>query len=171
MDADAQFFASGSVTGWYDGGGLLATDNLNQGSGGFLYNPSAGAITTTIVGQVVQGSYTNHVTAGYNVYSLVPPVATNIDSAFSSFPGTSDSNAATNDTMYVWSGAGYNIAQYYTGADADIQFFQSGSVTGWFDGSGANVSTSPAYTPKVGQAFFIQHFGPTKTWTYSFQVQ
>ena len=170
-DADNNFFATGSVNGWYDTVGNLSTDNINPGSGAFIYNPAGVSITNTVVGSVVVGTNTSTVTAGYNVYSLIPPVSTNIDSAFANFPGTSDPNGITNDQMYIWNGAGYNIAQYFTGADADNNFFATGSVSGWYDTVGNYVSLDPAYTPKVAQAFFIFHTGASKTWTYTFSVQ
>ena len=173
-DADYNFLASGSVNGWYDSVGGLAPDSLNPGKGAFIYNPtgSGAAVTNTIVGSVVQGTNTTTVTKGYNVYALIPPVSTNIDGAFASFPGASDPNGSANDQLYIWNGNGYNIAYYFTGADADYNFLASGSVNGWYDSVGTYLSTTPAYQPKVGQAFFIYRdpSQATNSWTYSFQV-
>jgi hypothetical protein len=174
-DADNNFLATGSVNGWYDAGGVLAPDNLNPGSGAFLYNPtgSGSPVTNTFVGSIIQGTNAITVTKGYNVYSLIPPVSTNIDGAFASFPGKSDPNGLLNDQMYIWNGNGYNIALYFTGTDADNNFLVTGSVNGWYDAGGTYLSTNTGYQPKVAQAFFIYRdpSQATNSWTYSFQVQ
>ena len=168
-DADNYFFLSGSVNGWYDGGGNLATASLAQGKGHFIRNFSASPITNTIVGQVPQGSYSKSVINGFDTYSIIPPVSTNYDGSFANFPGTSDVNGINNDVYYKWNGAGFNQYQYFTGSDADNYFFISGSTAGWYDGGGNNVSQSTK--PKVGEGFFIRHFGSAVPWNYSFSVQ
>jgi hypothetical protein len=168
-DADAWFGNTGSTSGFYDATGVLVTGSLNQGSGSFLYNPSAAAITNTTVGTVVQSTNSLTIVAGFNIYSLIPPVSTNLESSatFASFPGKSDPNAVNNDVLYKWNGAGYGIYQYFTGADADAWFGNSGSVNGFYDATGVLVSSAPS----VGQAFFLYHTGAPVTWTTSFTVQ
>jgi len=169
-DADNYFLASGSVNGFYDPTGTLINSSLNQGAGSFLYNPAAVGLTNTMVGNVVIGTNTLSVTHGYNIYSLVQPISTNLSSTatFASFPGTSDPNGVTNDQLYMWNGNGYNIYQYFTGADADAYFLASGSAQGFYDPTGVLVNAAP----QVGQGFFLNHIANTTVpWTVSFAPQ
>jgi hypothetical protein len=170
-DADTYFGAVGSQAGWYDPIGSLSPALLRQGSGNFLFNPAGTAITNTLVGEVVQGQNSIPIVTGFNALSLVPPVATNFDGAFANFPGVSDVNGVNNDLYYKFNGNGYDIFQFFTGADADTYFGGAGSVTGWYDPIGTYVSTTPAYIPKVGEAFFISRLGSPSNWVYSFTVQ
>jgi hypothetical protein len=166
-DADA-WFGLDSGNGFYDAIGNLITTPLNQGSGSFLSNPSANAITNTVTGNVVQGTNVISITTGYNIYSFVPPVAGGIatTNGFANFPGTSDPNDVNNDTLYQWNGSGYNVYQYFTIADADA-WFGLDSGNGFYDAIGNLV---PANIP-VGQAFFIHHFTAPVSWTNSLVVQ
>lgn len=166
VDADTYFLNSGSVNGFYDPVGNLSTAALNQGSGSFLYNPSGSAITNTTFGTVVQGTNSITITTGFNIYSIIQPISTNISSsvAFANFPGTSDVDGNNNDTLYLWNGNGYNVYQYFTGADADNYFLLSGSVNGFYDPVGNYINAAPL----VGQAFFLRHIGAPVTWTVTF---
>ena len=164
-DADTWFANVGSVNGWYDTVGTLATGTFKQGTGSFLFNPSNSALTNTFVGQVVQGPFSRTIKTGFDTYSIIPPVSTNVDS-FVGFPGTSDPNANNNDTIYIYNG-GYNIYQYFTGADADTWFANVGSVNGWYDSIGTLASSKQ----NVGQAFFLHHFTAPVTWNSTFTVQ
>jgi hypothetical protein len=170
-DADAYFILTGSANGWYDAVGNIAPATLAQGVGNFLYNPSGSSITNTLVGEVVQRTNSVPILTGFNALSLIPPVSTNFDGAFGNFPGVSDVNAVNNDVYYKFNGNGYDIFQYFTGADADAYFLTSGSINGWYDAIGTYVSTTPAFIPKVGEAFFIRRFGSPSNWVYSFSVQ
>jgi len=166
-DADNNFLTSGSVNGFYDSGGTLITTPLKQGSGSFLYNPAAVGLTNTMTGNVVIGTNTLSITHGFNIYSIVQPISTNIASSatFANFPGTSDPNAVNNDTLYLWNGNGYNIYQYFTGPDADNNFLTSGSVNGFYDSGGTLINAAPT----VGQGFFLNHIvNTTVPWTVSF---
>ncbi|MFO1487182.1 MAG: hypothetical protein U1F65_01775 [Verrucomicrobiota bacterium] len=166
-DADNWFVLSGSVNGWYDSVGNLASAQFKQGTGSFIYNPSGTAITNTIVGQVPQGNFSRTIKTGFDTYSVIPPISTNIDSTIG-FPGTSDVNGNNNDTIYIYNpGVGYSIFQYFTGSDADNWFVLSGSVNGWYDSVG-NLASSKQ---KVGQGFFLRHFTAPVTWNSSFTVQ
>lgn len=164
-DADTYFLGVGSVNGWYDATGTLAVGTLKQGTGHFLYNPSASSITNTFVGQVVQGSFARTIKTGFDTYSIVPPVSTNVDS-FVGFPGTSDVNGVNNDQIYIYNG-GFNIYQYFTGADADNYFLGVGSVNGWYDAVGTLQSSKQL----VGQGFFLNHLTAPVTWNSTFTVQ
>lgn len=166
-DADTYFLGSGSVNGFYDPTGTLITSSLNQGSGSFLYNASNVALTNTMVGNVVIGTNTLSVVHGFNIYSIVQPISTNLTSSatFANFPGTSDPNGVNNDTLYMWNGNGYNVYQYFTGADADAYFLGSGSVAGFYDPTGLLINAAP----QVGQGFFLNHIvNTTVPWTVSF---
>jgi len=166
-DADSWFGNSGSVNGFYDATGVMVSLQLNQGSGSFLYNAASVGLTNTMVGNVVLGTNTVNIIKGYNIYSIIQPISTNIAStaAFANFPGTSDVNGANNDVLYLWNGNGYQITQYFTGADADNWFGNSGSVNGFYDPTGVLVNAAP----QVGQGFFINHIvNSTVPWTVSF---
>jgi hypothetical protein len=175
-DADAQFnFGTASQgNGWYDGGGLIHNDNLNQGGAAFIINPQTTNITLTLVGQVVQGSYRLTVAPGYNGLSLIPPVATNL-TTFASFPGFSDPNGANGDSLNVWDDSiqSYHTTVYFTDADAQFNFGTPSQGNGFYDGGGTRQDlTNPNDNPKVGGAFFlIRPSTGTSNWVYSFTVQ
>ena len=167
-DADNNFFASGSVAGFYDTIGNLLTSPLSQGVGAFLYNPNAGIVTATVVGTVPQTTNVISIASGFNLLSLPVPVSTNLESSIGGFVGTSDPNAVNNDVLFLFSGGGYSSYQYFTGADADNNFFTSGSTTGFYDTIGNHVSSATL----VGQGFYLQHIvAGTEKWTNSFTVQ
>ncbi len=168
--ADAASYWGGSSAGWYDGNGNISTVPFNPGSGHFLYNASSVPLTNTIVGTVNQLTNVIPVITGFNTYSIIAPVSTNIDSVLGTFPGTSDANGVNNDVYYGWDGSNYSIIlQYFNTADASS--YWGGSSSGWYDGNGNNASQDPTKFPKVGQAFFIHHFGAPVNWTNSFTIQ
>jgi len=77
----------------------------------------------------------------------------------------SDVNAVNNTTLYVWNGTAFTLYQYFTGSDADNYFLIGpGSPSGWYDSVG-NLGSA---TPKVGEGFFVHHFGSPVTWTNVF---
>lgn len=167
-DADNNFFASGSAAGFYDTVGNLLTAPLSQGVGAFLYNPNAGSVTATVVGTVPQTTNVISIASGFNLLSLPVPVSTNLESSIGGFAGTSDPNAVNNDVLFLFNGGGYSSYQYFTGADADNNFFASGSVTGFYDTVGNRVTSATL----VGQGFYLQHVvAGTEKWTNSFTVQ
>ena len=98
-DADANFFASGSVSGFYDTIGNLITTPLVQSAGAFLYNPNA-AITATVVGTVPQTTNIVAIHSGFNLLALPIPVSTNIESTIGGFVGASDPNGVNNDVIF-----------------------------------------------------------------------
>jgi len=71
---------------------------LNPGEGGFIKNPDATPLTLTFVGEVMQGSLTNPVPAGYAIRSSMVPQAGGVSSVLG-FP------AAPNDIVYKYAGA------------------------------------------------------------------
>jgi len=166
-DADNNFFTSGSVNGFYDTGGGLHNPTLGQGGAFFIQNPTANPLTVTLVGQVVQGAYSITNGNGFNATSFIMPVATNILSSLVNLPVTSDPNGVLNTTVYYWTGTGFATYQYFTGADADNNFFTSGSAAGLYDTGGGIHQVSPS----VGAGFFIQNLGAAQTWSYGFTVQ
>jgi len=167
--------APGQGNGWYDAGGVIHHDNFRQGLGSFIINPQATNITMTIVGQVVQGSYSTTVAPGYNAFSLTPPVGTNI-SSFAQFPGFSDPNVITGDSLNVWDSSiqNYRTTIYFTEAHAIDQLGAApGQGNGWYDAGGVRQDLiNPAANPKVGGAFFlIRSSTGTSNWVYNFTVQ
>ena len=166
-DADYNFITSGSASGFYDSGGTLHSPSFKQGSGSFIYNPTSSNVVATVTGTVPQGTNVIPVITGFNIYSVVPPVATNLESALVGFPFTSDQNGVNNDVLYKWNGNGFNIWQYFTANDANYNFLASGLTTGFYDSGGTIHDT----TTQVGQAFFLFHSGAPVQWTNSFSVQ
>jgi hypothetical protein len=171
-DADNFFQLSGALNGWYDAGGNYSSQAIIPGVAGFIYNGSTGPITNTYVGTVPQGTNILTIPTGFKTFSIVEPVVTNIDSALTGFPGTSDINGINNDTYYLWTGSGFGvILQYFTGSDADNFFQLSGASNGWYDAGGNDQDANPADQPVVGQGFMIKHFTAPLTWTNVFNVQ
>jgi hypothetical protein len=171
-DADNFFQLSGAVNGWYDGGGNYSSQAISPGVAGFIYNAASVPITNTFVGTVPQGTNLLTIPTGFKTFSIEEPIGTNIDSALTAFPGTSDPNGNNNDTYYLWTGTGFGvILQYFTGSDADNFFQLSGAVNGWYDAGGNDQDANPADSPTVGQGFMIHHFVAPVTWTNVFNVQ
>ncbi|MGA4643817.1 hypothetical protein [Limisphaera sp. 4302-co] len=143
-----QFFKF-SGTGWdtytYDEleGGWLPNGNvsLNPGEGGFVRNNTANALTITFVGEVLQGSLTNPVPAGFSVRSSMVPQAGTLTQL--AFP------AADGDQVFVYRGGSYVGATY----DELEQ--------GWLPAE-PNLG--------VGEAFFSRKSAPA-TWVRNFTVQ
>ena len=152
--------ADAGTAGWYDAGGNPVSVSVKQGFGAVIYNPGNSAITNTYVGQVVQGSVTNTVPQGFNLYSIVPPVAADFNTV--GFPAGSDGAGNSYDTMYKWNGSGYTTLSYFSDADTGV------GLHGWYDAGGNPVTV----TPNVGESFFIKHANPSVTsWVSSFTVQ
>jgi hypothetical protein len=165
--------------GWYDLGNNLATISINQGNGCFIFNAANVSMTNTYVGEVVQGSLTVGVSNKFQIYSIVPPISTNIDSALVGFPSKSpgDLSGNTYDTYYRWLVASqqFTTLAYFNTADA------APTPAGWYDLSNVLQSTNASKWPIVGECFFIFHqpnppgspveTPPVTSWTSSFTVQ
>jgi hypothetical protein len=139
-------FASGSfgtsdlyVTGpgWLSGG----TMTLNPGEGVFVNCPSAA--TVTLVGQVLQGSLSTTIPAGYSIISSKVPQAGAIQSTLGYVPNN-------NDQIYQWNAAG----QSYPGSVLYV------TGPGWLGGEP---------TLAVGEACFINS-ASGGSWARSFTV-
>jgi hypothetical protein len=171
-DADAaNNFGLGQGDGWYDGAGNCIHTNLTQNQGAFIINRRATNITMLVVGQVIEGTNTVSVAPGYNAFSIVPPIATNL--TVLNFPGFSDNGGNFNDSLNRWDPSiqNYRTLLYFTDADA-ADNFGAGQGNGWYDGAGNNQQNNTIYVPHVGEAFFIiRPSTGTSNWTYSFKVQ
>jgi hypothetical protein len=171
-DADAlNNFGSSSGDGWYDTSGAITHTNMDQGKGAFLINPRSTNINMLVIGQVIQGTNTFVVAPGYNAFSIVPPVATNLN--FFGFPAFSDGNGLINDTLARWDPniQNYRTLQFFTDADA-ANNFGTGFGDGWYDTTGVRQDGNILYIPHVGEAFFlIRPSTGTSNWVYSFFVQ
>jgi hypothetical protein len=127
----------------------LAWDNpsltLNPGEGGFFHNNTAAAVTLTFVGEVMQGTLTNPLPAGYAIRSsIVPQQGTVTDLAL---PAGQDG-----DQIYVYNN-GYQVSTY------------DSLIPGW------DTPGSPAGpTIAVGQSFFIKS-AAAHDWVRTFTVQ
>lgn len=165
----ADFGAGNSGNGYYDlAFNFVGTSNVLQGGGCFIYNAAAAPLTYTIVGQVLQGTNVVPVTTGFNVYSITPPISTNLTAV--NFPGSSpgDGNGNTYDSFYRYQpNGGYQTFIYQVAAEGNPQ------GAGWYDLAYVFQNTNGPAWPKVGEAFFILHTAPSgaTTWTSSFTVQ
>jgi hypothetical protein len=124
-----------------------------------------------VVGQVIEGTNTVSVGPGYNAFSIVPPIATNL--TVLNFPGKSDNSGILNDLLARWDPTiqNYRSLQYFTDADA-ADNFGTGFGNGWYDGAGVNQQNNIIFVPHVGEAFFvIRPSTGTSNWVYSFKVQ
>ena len=168
--SDANTYWGVNQAGWYDGLGTRSTIAIKQGVGAFVYNGAGIPMTNTVTGTVPQGTNVVTITAGYNTYAIYEPVATNIDSVLTGFPGTSDSTGVNNDVYYGWTGSGFGtILTYFNQSDANA--YWGVNQAGWYDGLGSNQSGNTALWPKVGQGFMIHHIGASVQWTNKFLIQ
>ena len=76
---------------------------------------------------------------------------------------TSDPNGVLNTVLYVWNCTGFNIYQYFTGADADAYFANVGSVSGWYDAVGNLVNN---LIWNSGQGMILYNPGSSTTLTF-----
>jgi hypothetical protein len=75
---------------------------LVPGEGAFILNPTAAPITVTFVGEVMQGSLSNPLPAGFSIKSSQVPQSAALDTVLG-FP------AADGDTVYQFSNGAYVI--------------------------------------------------------------
>lgn len=139
-----QYIAAGN--GWYDQSFNPATNDFFPGSSFFVQSPSA--TTITFVGNVVQGTNTQHLTSGYNFLASVPAIASDLDT--NGFPAQ--------DGMTYATFASGNYTQ-------PVQYILAGA--GWYDQSFNQVFP----TPNVAQGFLIFNPAGPQTWTSVFTVQ
>ncbi len=141
--------------GWFPG-----TNVLNPGEGFFLISPS-GATTVTFVGEVLQGSQSNVLPAGYSIRGSQVPQSIPLGAA-----GITDST----NTMAFPAIDGDTIFRWYTNTySGSIQYYGG---YGWFDNNISGGGSTNGFSPNVGEAFFVQNGTTTnRTWVRSFTVQ
>mgnify|MGYP006969320779 CR=1 FL=1 len=145
-----QFFKYVTGTGWqsylFDEFELAWTPDgnatLNPGEGGFIKNNTSQPLTITFVGEVLQGSLTNPIPAGFAVRSsMVPQAGTLTALAFPAVPG---------DQVYKYTpGSGYTS---YLFDEFELAWTPSDPSVG------------------VGEAFFSRK-GQAVNWVRNFTVQ
>jgi hypothetical protein len=121
----------------------LPTGNISlaPGDGGFFRNVTGSAMTLTFVGEVMQGSFTNTVPAGFSIQASLFPKAENLTQM--AFP------PENGDIVYKYTpGTGYAGYQY-----DDIEL--------------AWLPSDPSFT--VGEAFFVRKVSQSQ-WRRSFVV-
>lgn len=114
---------------------------LNPGEGGFIKNNTGSSMTITFVGEVLQGSLTNPIPAGYAVRSSMVPQAGTLPSL--AFP------AEDGDQVFQFTGSGYNAFTY------------DGLENAW---------TPSTPSVAVGEAFFSRKAAAVN-WVRNFTVQ
>jgi hypothetical protein len=118
------------------------TNAMNPGSGFFINNVSANPTNVTFVGNVITGTNTYAIAAGYQVVAPSGPVAGTLDT-------TNGYTPTVGDQILVWNGGGFTthkrLAASWTGAGGDPQL-------------------------TVGQAVFLNAIGNTN-WTQILNVQ
>jgi len=128
--------------GWDPSG----SETVAPGEGIMIKNPSTTQpLTITFVGEVLQGSLTNQIPAGYSVKSLMIPVAINQTNRLveeNGFP------AQDGDRIFKYTAGAYQAYEYMTGI-------------GWDPGE-------PSIA--VGEAFFVSKTAPA-VWVRNFTIQ
>jgi hypothetical protein len=117
----------------------LPNDTLAPGEGAFIRSPSATKVT--FVGEVMQGSLSNPIPAGFSIKSSQVPQAGKIDTDLG-FP------AQDGDTIYQFN----NAKNSYDVHTLDLGEWSGGTPT-----------------PKVGEGFFVKVAKATN-WTRTFSV-
>jgi hypothetical protein len=82
----------GDANGWDSG---FETNVLNPGTGMFIHNSGAAAFTVTFVGEVLQGSLSNHISSGFALLASQVPQKGQLDTDLG-FP------AVDGDQVYQW---------------------------------------------------------------------
>jgi hypothetical protein len=132
--------ASFNGTAWNAAAKSAAVTNaMNPGSGFFLYVPTP--TNVTFVGNVITGTNSYPIVAGYQVVAPSGPVAGTIDTTNGYVP-------SIGDQQLVWTGSAFKIHSY--------------SGTAWNAGGDPQLS--------VGQAVFL-NAAAAKTWTEVLNVQ
>ena len=180
--ADATTWEATGATfpaGWYDAGGTPAAVNLLNGKACFIQNHSGSTMTLTTVGTVLQGTNTVTIQPGYNLINLQVPISTNPVVAGYGLPLNLTSSpvdpptSAANDTLYSWTGSGYQLFYFFNSADA-TSWENSGGASpvypaGFYD-AGGTAMPAASYA-QVNQGFFLYHTGAPVAWTTTFSVQ
>jgi hypothetical protein len=123
------------------------TTSFNPGQACFIYNPNAD-FQMTFVGQVPQGTVTNHLVQGFNMVSSIIPQTGAIDTDLGVVP-------AQSDIAFIFSNGGYQAA--------DI-------VVSLISGA-ANWSLGKSPTNTVGTGFFYYSAGATPNdWVRTFNI-
>jgi hypothetical protein len=123
---------------------------LNPGEGGFFRNNTASPLAITFVGEVMQGSLTNHLPAGYAIRSSIVPQQGTLQDL--GIPLTGPGAPSDGDQVFLYNGS-YSASTY------------DGLGNAW------DTPGSPGGpTINVGQAFFIKS-SVAYDWTRNFTVQ
>jgi len=81
------------------------TNSVNPGSGFFVDLPGSVATNVTFVGNVITGTNTYPISAGYQIVAPSGPVAGTLDT-------TNGYTVSKNDQVLVWTGTGYSIRKW-----------------------------------------------------------
>jgi hypothetical protein len=136
-------------------------------------------MTITTTGNVLQGTNVTPISAGYSLMCLQVPISTNPVAANIGLPLSMTSSPndpptqSANDTLYLWTGAGYQLYYYFNQADATSWENGGGSSpvypAGFYAANGNPLD--PSAYPQVNQGFFLYHSGATLQWTNTFTAQ
>jgi hypothetical protein len=146
--------------GWYDGSTEnYSTNSIPPGLGMMIQLPPGSPATTiTFVGNVLQGTTTNYLSAGYTLTGSTFPVAMPPGVVGDGQPGvTMQMPVIQGDSLVTFNNPGGFYSYTYVGTSY-----------GWYDPNNANLSTNGP-TIGVGQAFYMlkQTANP---WVQSFSV-
>jgi outer membrane protein assembly factor BamB len=131
--------------------GWLPDTPLLPGEGGFVFNPEAGPITVTFIGEVLQGYLSNSIPAGVSIRSSMVPQSGGITSLLGFGP---EDGLAQGDRL-----------DRYHDNTIDNFAYLSGS---WYrTNPPPTIALEP--TPKVAEAFWFQMGGP-RGWKRTFSV-
>lgn len=135
----ATFYVVDGVGGW-DTPDMV----LNPGEGAFILSGSTTATSLTFVGEVMTGSLSTAIPAGWSIKASQVPQQ--LDLSTMGFP------AGDGDSIYFFSNGAYQTS---------ITYYVVDGVGGW--------DTDPPPTPKVGEGFFVLK-SVAANWTRTFNV-
>jgi hypothetical protein len=136
--------------GWYDADFNPSTRIFEPGKGYMIFNPNAGNVTVTLVGDVPQGTWGTTIGSGNGLYGSIPPVVSGFST--NGFPAV--------DSIQYSTFTGSPTPQYSSA-------YQYYAGFGWYDGDFNPVDPAPS----VGQGFLVFNPSAPATWTRSFTVQ
>jgi hypothetical protein len=151
-----------NTNGWLEDGVLA----LNPGAACWFDNPTASPVTLTFVGQVPQGSLTNHIVPGYGLYSSAVPTSGDLESNSI----TALTGYTVGDDVYM-----YDPTNKYANSIAgSIGGTYTTSVsTGKNKGTGYNNNWNPGdpttYAPSQG-FYYFNSTATTYTWVENFSI-
>ena len=149
--------ASGAVNGWLEPNGPIF---LNPGVGASFYNGTGSSSVLTIVGTVLQGSFTNNLGLGLNLVGAFLPISGGFNSPIMSFPSPA-TGQMDGDQVYLMFSTSSGFG--YTTFTADSLSYNAPTNFGW---DGPYETSQPSLNP--GQAFWYRAGNQPVQWVETY---